>query len=327
MIGMSWLVFAVAAALELDLFRHLIEPAHPNELAAELDVDPKRLTRLLRALTAGEILVEEAPHFQLSERGELLLESNPESLAPLFVLAGSAWHTRAWCKLGAALTTERTPFLLTHNADLPTHLEEHPAHARMLNQAFGSVQSPVGSLNVPDAIAEAIGDIGSKTIVDVGGGEGTVLSKVLHRNPLSTATLLERPDVAKLAQERLRRSDLTDRVAVAEGDFFEAVPPGGDIYLLCYVLEDWEDDSAKRLLSQCRAAMGEAGVLMVVEELARDDSPMYSRLFDLETMVIQGGEERTLPDLEHLLVLAGFQVGEIICTKVATATIVHAMPN
>ncbi len=326
LVGASWLTFAIAAALKLRLFPRLVEPTDPEHLAGEVGADPKRVTRLLRALVAGGVLTEGGDRFRLTEQGELLLDSHPASLAPLFELVGSDWHTMAWATLGDALLTPSTPFAAAHGMDLATHLDENPSHAELLRRGYGSVQSPVGDLNVPDAIAEGVGDIEGQTVVDVGGGDGTVLGKILSRNPLSSGVLLDRPEMADLARVHLRRQGIADRVTVVAGNFFEAVPRGGDIYLLSYVLEDWEDGPAEVILARCRAAMEEGGALLLVEEPRDDEGSTYSRLFDLETMVVQGGEERSLVELERLLASAGFRVTGSVETRVATATLILAAP-
>jgi hypothetical protein len=108
------------------------------------------------------------------------------------------------------------------------------------------------------------------------------------------------------------------------GDFFDAVPAGGDIYLLSSVLHDWDDREAIALLRNVRTAMGGSGRLLIVEHVLPDgNEPHPGKFIDLEMMLVTGGKERTAQEYQTLLAEAGFTVQRLIPTAVS-ATIVEA---
>ncbi len=104
------------------------------------------------------------------------------------------------------------------------------------------------------------------------------------------------------------------------GDFFDAVPAGGDAYVLSWILHDWDDRSAARILANCRGAMREGGRLLVIEMVIPSGeeppaSPDLDRLIkaaDLEMLAIVGGRERTAAEYRELFMNAGFELTRIL---------------
>jgi hypothetical protein len=140
-----------------------------------------------------------------------------------------------------------------------------------------------------------------KSLVDVGGGVGNLLSVFLEANPSLRGTLFECPHVAEAAIQRLRAAGLSDRCDVLEGDFFEWVPTGGD------AIHDWDEAHCLTLLGNCRRAMAPGGRLLVVEiVLPGANEPSPGKLFDLVMLTAsQRGQERTAAEYQQLLGTAG----------------------
>jgi len=133
------------------------------------------------------------------------------------------------------------------------------------------------------------------TVVDVGGGRGGFLRALLERHPGVRGVLLELPGVAG-----------DGPYEVVEGSFFEAVPPGGDAYVLKSVLHNWDDEPALAILRACRAV---APVLLVIErELGPPNAAPAAKLSDLNMLVGHGGRERTLGEYRALAAAAGFEL-------------------
>ena len=115
---------------------------------------------------------------------------------------------------------------------------------------------------------------------------------------------------------RLSQAGLLDRCQANPGDFFEAAPGGGDAYALSWILHDWDDQSAVRILANCRAAMPDGARLLAIEMIVqsgdeRRSSPDLARLVkasDLEMLVIVGGRERTAAEFRELYANAGFDL-------------------
>jgi len=166
-----------------------------------------------------------------------------------------------------------------------------------------------------------------QSVVDVGGASGHLLAALLDANPGLQGTVFERPPVAETAVQWLHAAGLTHRCDVLEGDFFESVPSGGDVYVLSHVIHDWDDAQCLRLLANCRRAMASHGRLVIVETvLPEANEPSPSRLMDLIMLVnAPSGQERTLDEYRDLLARADFRVSRVIPTA-SPVSVIEAIP-
>jgi hypothetical protein len=154
----------------------------------------------------------------------------------------------------------------------------------------------------------------------VGGGHGLLLAAILRANPQLSGILFDLPHVIAGAQKYLEAAGLGGRWAVVGGDFFQAVPSGGDVYLLSRVIHDWEDERSMAILKNCRRAMGEQGKLLLIERLmpTRVEPSVASQtvaLSDLNMLVNTGGCERTEAQYRALFEGAGFTLTHITPTQ------------
>ena len=163
------------------------------------------------------------------------------------------------------------------------------------------------------AVVASVDLSGSRCVVDVGGGRGGLLSGLLTAYPRLRGILFDLPGVVEGAREPLREAGLAERCDVIAGDFREAVPPGGDAYFLSWILHDWDDPTARRILARCRAVMDEGARVLVVEMVLPEgddpSAPAFKRLVrqaDLEMLAVVGGRERTAGEFEQLLNQSGF---------------------
>jgi SAM-dependent methyltransferase len=154
-------------------------------------------------------------------------------------------------------------------------------------------------------------------IVDVGGGFGVTLAAILRSNTDLQGTLFDRPEVVRAAPERLLEAGVASRCTVVAGDAFDAVPQGGDLYLLSRVIHDWNDADAERILRSCRTAMKDDGTLALVEAVIADHASDRAAaiLMDLHMLVLGLGKERTADEFRELLARAGFALQRVIPTQ------------
>src|SRR5262249_56842988 len=101
-------------------------------------------------------------------------------------------------------------------------------------------------------------------VVDVGGGHGGFLAEVLKAHPTVRGVLHDLPEVVREAIV-LRDAEVADRCEVRSGDFFAAVPEGGDVYVVKRILHDWADEQGVRLLRSLRRAMPARGHLLAID--------------------------------------------------------------
>jgi hypothetical protein len=281
-----------------------------------------RLIRILRALAAfGIFRVGPDGAVAHSPRSLLLRRDTPGTLhhAARHWAAPGSWG--AWGRLDVA-PQGGTPHQAAWGTSRFEYLAAHPEEARLFDAAMAGFND-----HRHDAIAAACDLSGVSTIVDVGGGNGEALRQILARAPDARGILFDRAHVVGA----IPPGNLLDgRITVAAGSFFEAVPPGGDLYLIGRVLHDWSDEDCRRILASCRAAMGPSARLLVVEALldpdpAQGEVSLY--LVDMQMMAMFGdARERTEAEFDALLTASGFVRRRTIPTE-TRAFILEALPG
>jgi hypothetical protein len=145
-------------------------------------------------------------------------------------------------------------------------------------------------------------------VVDVGGGDGTLLAALLDAYPQLEGVLFDQPHVIASAA-------VPARCRVVAGSFFESVPEGADAYVLKSIVHDWEDADAVRILRTVRAGVPPHGVVLLVErDLGAPNEAPAAKLLDLTMLVAAGGRERTIEEYERLLTAAGFRLAGVTPT-------------
>jgi hypothetical protein len=107
------------------------------------------------------------------------------------------------------------------------------------------------------------------------------------------------------------------------GDFLEAVPSGGDVYILSWIIHDWDDERSVAILANCRRAMtSDARLLLIEQVVPTGNQPSLSKLYDVHMLVLySGGRERTLDEYRSLLTAADLRLTKIIPTEVPRSVI------
>lgn len=143
------------------------------------------------------------------------------------------------------------------------------------------------------------------TVVDIAGGNGELLGRILSAHPRLQGALLERPQTVETARHLLAEAGHSERCTFHPGDFAD-VPAGGDVYVLSRVLHDWDDDRCLEILRHCARAMPDTADLLVVERvLPADGSPSLATAWDLHMMCNVGGRERRADHYARLFADAG----------------------
>jgi hypothetical protein len=292
-----------------------------DELAADCSVLSQPLMRCLRALASfGIFCVGADGAVTHSPRSALLRSDADGSLydAARFYTATGAW--RAWEALDEALHG-RVPHEVAWGTSRFAYLSRHPDEARRFDGYMA---------HVPDrhheAIAQAYDFSRCRLAVDIGGGGGETLRRILAQYPATRAIIVDRPDVVEAIPAELL---LHGRISAQAGDFFERVPAGGDHYLLVRVLHDNSDADCMRILQTCRKAMAPGARLLVGEQILDPDPTRVSPasyLIDLQMMAMFGSaRERTQSEFVELLAAAGFNIVATISTASAVS-IIEAAP-
>lgn len=299
----KWVVQALATAAELGLAEALAEPKDLPTLAAALGCEPSALLRLLRVLGGeGLLALDVDDRYVLTELGAQLRR---DALGTLAMFVGSPSQWTPWLALTHAVRTGHSAFEHVHGQPLFEYLEHHPDEARLYDEAVDAFTTQQARVLAGLDVLDGVG-----TLVDVGGGRGTLLIELLRLRPALRGILFDRPHVLEAARERFTAAGVAERCMLVGGDFFETVPVGADAYVLKHVLHNWDDERAGALLRRCVGALAPGGRVFVVEGLLLPgDRPDATRLLDLEMLVLTGGgKERSKPELRRLLGSAGLRL-------------------
>lgn len=300
---------AVCVAAELGIADLLASgPLHVDELARATASHAPSLRRLLRALTSLALCTEnEDGSFALAPTGSLLRADAQESLRFWTVLCGR-YQWPAWEELRHSVKTGRSATHFDRGMEGFGRLSSDPEAARIFNGAMAELTRLLAA-----DIVQAYDFAVAQLIVDVGGGHGALLSAILKAHPDAHGILFELPHAMAGARECLENMGLADRCQFLAGDFFEAVPSGGDVYILKNVLHDWGDERASAILHNCRRAVAEQAKLLLIERVlpSRFEASAQHRAMawmDLTMLVSLGGRERAETEFRDLLASARFQL-------------------
>jgi hypothetical protein len=228
---------------------------------------------------------------------------------------------RAWGDLLHSVRTGAPAFPRQFGTDYFAYLAAHPEADRVFNAAMTGWTTQLAT-----AVVEAYDFAPFGTIVDVGGSYGTLLAAILSRSPQTRGILFDQPHVATAAAEHLAAAGIADRCTAVGGDFFVAVPEGGDAYILAQILHDWDDERSVAILRQCRRAMPDHGKLLVVElVLPEGEEPFLGKWLDLHMLVLLAARERTAAQYGALFEAAGFRLRRVVPTP-SGPSVVEAVP-
>ncbi len=296
-------------------------PKSAEELAAQVDVQPQALYRLMRA-TASIGVLAEGPDGKFSETPlSAVLRSNARPSARNLAMMGAReWNMRGWERLEYTVRTGKTALDDVYGMPTFAYLSSHPAEARIFNDTM----TGLSMLDSP-AIAEAYSFDGVRSIVDVGGGHGLLLANILERNPHLRGTLYEVPHVIEGARNG-PLLPVMDRCTLTPGNMFTSVPGGADVYIMKHIIHDWPDDVCVKILSSCRQGVNPGGKLLVADSVIQPGNEFsFGKIMDIQMMIFPGGRERTEEQFRELLAASGWHLNRIIPTA-APESIVEGLP-
>ncbi|MCP3805011.1 acetylserotonin O-methyltransferase [Allokutzneria sp. A3M-2-11 16] len=274
-------------------------PVTADDLANRTGTDPDALRRLLNALCAFGFFRRAGE--DAYEHTELSAPLREEAGATLAGFLTADWMWGAWGGLTTAVRTGSSPFQQLYGKAFFEHLADDPAANKVFNDAMTLLP---GSMN--HVYVDAIDLSDAKTVVDVGGGQGTLVRDLLEHNPGLRGILFDfEPAIAEAAPE-LRRSPLAERCELVPGSALDSVPAGADTYVLRTVLHMLDDEACVKVLRNIRDAAAPGARVFVIEQVLSDqpDNP-FPVLLDLLMLLVEGGRERTEAQFADLFRRAG----------------------
>lgn len=319
----KWSPPIVGVLAELRVADELIDgPRTAHDIAAAVGAHPQALRRVLRAAASlGVFTEDEQGRFALTPIAHWLRSDIPGSLQPAATLFALEPFWTPYAHIKHSVLTGEPAFDTVYGTSVYKYFAEHPELAAL----FGVTAAGFHAQGIT-AIATAHDFTRYGTVVDVGGGTGSLLAAVLTANPGVRGVLFDQADVIAQARTAGALADLGDRVELVAGDFFTSVP-SGDALLIKSCLHNFADEQVIEILQVMRRAMAADATLLVAETIVpAGNDPHYSKLDDIEMLVIAGGADRDQREYAELLAVGGFDVRQIVeCTD--RFSLIEARPS
>ena len=310
--------FMVSAALETvaklriaDLLK--AEPKSTAEIAQKTGVKEDGIYRVLRALASVGVFAETTPRtFGLTPTAELLQVDRPDSALPMILWMCNKMHFDTHQEMLHSVRTGETVVEKVYGMACFPYFEKNTEVGEIFNAAMTNLSQMV----VP-AVLEAydFSWLNGKTLVDLGGGHGFLLTSILKKYPQIHGVLADLEHVAAGAAETIRAAGLAPRCTTQTVDFFASVP-AADAYVMKLIIHDWDDEKAITILKNCaRAGRPGARVILIDAIVKPGNEPAFSKWIDLEMMLLPGGRERTEAEFAALFAAAGMKVTRVVATK------------
>ena len=282
------------------------------EIARQAGAHEGATYRLMRALASFGIFRETSPRrFAQTLTSQVLCRDAPGSMRGAAIYIGRVM-TSVWSNIVYSVRTGEPAFEYVHGMKPFDYFAKHPDIGAVFDQAMAG-QTAI----IAPAIAAAYDYSPFGTIIDIGGGRGVLLAAILKAAPNARAIDFDQPQV-------LAGVVLPDRCVGIAGDFFREVPAGGDLYLLKFILHDWDDERALTILRNVARAMTHESTLLIIESvIPPGNAPFPGKLMDIHMLVNTGGRERSEDEFRVLLADAGLQLARVIPAH-SMASIVEA---
>jgi 2,7-dihydroxy-5-methyl-1-naphthoate 7-O-methyltransferase len=292
--------WCIHVAATLRLADHILAGnAEIDRLAAAAGADRDSLNRLLRHLVSKGVFEEPSRgRFALNDASRELLEEPVRLGLDLHGIGGRMAH--AWGTLFSAVRTGRPAYHEFFGCGFWEDLETHPEVAA----SFDALMGPGHGMPDPEVLVNPADWESVRTVVDVGGGTGSLLAEIVRVRSAVRGVLVDLPRTIERSREVLQRAGVSDRVTTVSQSFFDPLPTGGNLYLLKNLLADWPDAEAQVLLRRCADAARPSGRVVVLGgvSLGEEASP------ELLMLVLVGGKSRTLEEFSNLARGAGLEV-------------------
>ena len=300
---------------------HLADgPKTASEIARAESIAADATFRILRLCAShGLVTSEDGVRFSDTPMLATLRKNAPGSLRGLALTMGGPSVWLPWGQLPEAVRTGKPQATDALGTDTWSYLAAHPEELANVVEALDGASAAVSS-----EAAGIIDTTGVSVAVDVGGATGSLVRALLAANSHLRGIVFDLPKVEPHARAEVERAGLKDRLSVVTGNFFESVPEG-DLYLLRYILHDWDDESCIRILRNLRRAICAGGRVVVLEAMIGEmGEPPAVPSMDVNMMVVLGGRERTRPEYEALLNAANFRLVKSTALRVPV-TILEAV--
>jgi len=321
----AWVPMVLNAVIRLDVLEIIAKAGagaqlSASEIVAQLPTKdahaPVNLDRMLALLASNSVftcsVVDSQRRYGLAPAAKYFVKNQfgaPLSpLSPLLSYLVDKDVMDTWYGLEAGILEGGTAFEKTHGETLFKYITKDP---KLMNA------SNVAMTNYTELIAKKLlesyhGFANVKTLVDVGGARGQVLSMITAKYPHIKGINFDLPHVVANAPSY-------PGVEHKGGDMFESVPET-DAIIMKWVLHCFDDENCLKVLKNCYKALPEDGKLHVMESIV-PANPCNSNIGEKSTLQIDllrvalstGAKERTEIEYRALATKAGFKGIKLEC--------------
>ncbi|GAB2917563.1 methyltransferase [Paraburkholderia jirisanensis] len=284
-------------------------PRSAQEIATAEALNEDATFRFMRACASVGLMTYDEPTRRFAATSLLgtLRKDNPRSLRSRAMLQTFDPFWRSFGRLAQALRSGKPQAVDALGCSLWNWLGERPDDAAIFADAMKGFSQDFG----PDVMA-LIDTQRVRLAVDVGGASGSFVHTLMQHNPQLQGAVFDLPFVVAKAADAARTLGIEARFSTFAGDFLKDPPPAADLYLLRFILHDWDDESCIAILRNCRRSLDAGGRVLVSEMLVADHgSQPTGPLLDLMMMVTLGGKERSREQFETLFAAAGFRLTSV----------------
>jgi hypothetical protein len=280
------------------------QPITIDALAGETGTKPEMLRRLMNALAASGVFERTVDgRIAHNELSRTLRSDHPNSQRAIVDIVFGDEHYEAWGIIDQSVRTGATAFDICYGMPVFGYFGQHPDRAAAFSEAMTS-----STRMIEEAVVAAHRFKPFELAVDVGGSQGSLLRAILTRHPEARGIIFDLPEIVEAVEPMLEGS----RITAEAGDFFSRVSPGGDLYLMKFILHDWTDEQCALILKNVRKAVRTGGRVALFEMVLPEATVPHPGWFmDLNMMVMTGGRERNAAEYEALLASAGFRVERV----------------
>ncbi|MFG2194484.1 methyltransferase [Streptomyces sp. NPDC048639] len=301
-----WVTQTVRAAALYKLADHLAEGTDtPEAIARAEGIDLDAVRRLLRTCASLGLMTspDGGTHYSGTSLLSTLHKDDPNSLRGFAISQAAPGHWLPWGQFPEAVRTGGHRIEAAHgDATIFEYFAQHLQEAALFTESMGNL-----SRAAAQDIAAVVDTEGVGLALDLGGANGEVVRAMMKANPDLHGGVFDLPHVVPDALAAAQADGLDARFTTVGGDFFEAVPPA-DLYILKYILHDWDDDTCMRILKNCRASLREGGRIVVVDHLIPEiGTPGIAPLMDMNMLAMTGGRERETAEFDALFAAVGLR--------------------
>lgn len=288
-------------------------PKSAEALAQATNTSIGPLLRLLRALASMGLLEDlGSDRFALTGLGSHLRSNVPGSMRNYALMFGGERAWRSWGKLLHCVKTGESGTRRIYGMGTFEYLAANPDEAVVFNEAMAE-----NTRRVTQALISAYDFSLFRKIMDVGGGNGTLIAAIVAAHPNVRGVVFDLPRGSAEAPQKLADAGVAASCEVIAGDFFRSVPEGADGYILKFIIHDWDDEQSLAILKNCHKAMHQTSKVLLFERVMPEKmeaTPAHQQMAmaDMNMLAMPGGQERTEKEYRDLLAKAGLSVARIL---------------